>query len=104
MTATVCGIADEHQARRATFRVPAGQPAVAVASAACTMSRVAASGWDTNETCEAGTSTIVALARSAMNRWRSGGIALSSVPSRYPHGSVFHAGGSDGVAANAAAA
>jgi integrase len=29
---------------------------------------VAASGWDTNDTCEAGTSTIVALARSAMNR------------------------------------
>ena len=27
------------------------------------MSWVAASGWDTNETCEAGTSTIVALAR-----------------------------------------
>src|SRR6476619_1100283 len=68
------------------------------------MSAVAASGWDTNETCEAGTSTIVALARSAMNRWSSGGIALSSVPSRYQHGSVFHAGGADGVAANAAAA
>jgi len=31
------------------------------------MSWVAASGWDTNETCEAGTSTIVAFARSAMN-------------------------------------
>jgi hypothetical protein len=32
------------------------------------MSWVAASGWDTNETWEAATSTIVALARSAMNR------------------------------------
>src|ERR1700756_4813308 len=60
------------------------------------MSWVAASGWDTNETCEAGTSTIVALARSAMNRWSAGGIALSSVPSRYQHGSVFHAGGRQG--------
>src|SRR4029078_7326714 len=68
------------------------------------MSWVAASGWDTNETCEAGTSTIVALARSAMNRWSSGGLALSSVPSNYQHGNVFHAGGTDGVAANAAAA
>ena len=34
------------------------------------MSWVAASGWDTNETCEAGISTIVALARSAMNTAR----------------------------------
>lgn len=59
------------------------------------MSWVAASGWDTNETCEARTSTIVALARSAMKRWSSGGIALSSVPSKYQHGSVFHAGGAD---------
>jgi hypothetical protein len=64
----------------------------------------AASGWDTNETCEAATSTIVAFARSAMNRCSAGGIALSSVPSRYQHGSVFHAGGPDGAAANAAAA
>jgi hypothetical protein len=40
----------------------------AVASTAWRMSWVAASGWDTNETCEAATSTIVAFARSAMNR------------------------------------
>src|SRR3954468_20279034 len=39
-----------------------------------------------------------------MNRWSAGGIALSSVPSRYQHGSVFHASGPDGVPANAAAA
>src|SRR5919205_2908866 len=52
------------------------------------MSWVAASGCDTKETCEAGTSTIVAFARSAMNRWSAGGIALSLVPSRYQHGSV----------------
>jgi hypothetical protein len=57
-----------------------------------------------HETCDAGTFTIVAFARSAMNRCNAGGIALSSVPSRYQHGSVFHAGGEDGVAANAAAA
>ena len=68
------------------------------------MSWVAASGCDTNETCEAATSTIVAFARSAMNRWSAGGIALSSVPSRYQHGSVFHAGGPVGAPANAAAA
>jgi hypothetical protein len=37
-----------------------------------------------------------------MNRWSAGGIALSSVPSKYQHGNVFHAGGDDGVAANAA--
>jgi hypothetical protein len=61
------------------------------------MSWVAASGCDTNETCEAGTSTIVAFARSAMNRWSAGGIALSSVPSKYQHGSVFHAGGRPSV-------
>ena len=53
------------------------------------MSWVAASDWDTNETCEAATSTIVALARSAMNRCNAGGIARSWVPSRYQHGSVF---------------
>src|SRR4051794_41944768 len=68
------------------------------------MSWVAASGCDTYETCEAGTSTIVAFARSAMNRWSAGGIALSSVPSRYQHGSVFHAGGADGAPGEAAAA
>src|SRR4051794_36437531 len=60
------------------------------------MSWVAASGRDTYETCEADTSTIVAFARSATNRWSAGGIALSSVPSRYQHGSVFHAGGRAG--------
>jgi hypothetical protein len=32
-----------------------------------------------------------------MKRWSSGGIALSSVPSKYQHGSVVHAGGADGV-------
>jgi hypothetical protein len=68
------------------------------------MSWVAASGCDTNETWEAATSTIVAFARSAMNRWSAGGIALSAVPSKYQHGNLFHAGGPDGAAANAAAA
>ena len=87
-----------------TRRAKRLEPAAAVASTACRMSWVAASGWDTNETCEAGTSTIVAFARSAMNRWSAGGIALSSVPSKYQHGTVSHAGAADGVAANAAAA
>src|ERR671911_3132233 len=93
-----------------TLRRPRGTAVTAhgwlglVASTACRMSWVAASGWDRNETCEAATSTIVALARSAMNRWSAGGIALSWVPSRYQHGSVFHAGGPDGAAAKAAAA
>jgi hypothetical protein len=49
-----------------------------------------------NETCEAGTCTIVAFARSAMNRCSAGGIALSSVASKYQHGTVLHAGGEDG--------
>src|ERR1700755_1553260 len=75
-----------------------------VASTAWRMSWVAASGCDTNDTWEAGTSTIVAPARSAMNRWSAGGSALSSGPSRYQHGSVFHAGAADGAPANAAAA
>src|SRR5689334_21102002 len=39
-----------------------------------------------------------------MNRCSAGWIALSSVPSRYQHGIVFHAGGRDGAPANAAAA
>src|SRR3954466_6390858 len=118
-TARHGGQPDDHRAGEAGGRQPtppisapargaivsrAGQPAAAVASTACRTSWVAASGWDTNETCEAGTSTIVAFARSAMNRWSAGGIALSWVPSRYQHGSVCHAGGADGVAANAAAA
>src|SRR6266852_3937749 len=76
----------------------AAQPAAAIASTACRTSRVAASGWDTNETCEAGTSTIVAFARSAMNRCSAGGIALSSVPSKYQHGRVVQAGGDEGLA------
>src|SRR5690348_11508444 len=69
-----------------------------VASTAWTISWVAASGCETNETCEDGTGTIVAFARSAMNCCSAGGIALSWVPSRYQQGSVFHAGGADGVA------
>ena len=93
------GIPDDHRAETSDR-----QPAAAVAATACRMSWVAASGWDTNETCEAGTSTIVAFARSAMNRCSAGGIALSSVPSKYQHGSAFQAGGDDGVAANAATA
>ena len=39
-----------------------------------------------------------ALGHEALERRR---IALSSVPSRYQHGSVFHAGEPDGVPANA---
>src|SRR6188472_3124137 len=108
--------AREHAGRRRGRRGPAvhtpwsafvscaGQAAAALASTARRMSSVAASGWETNETCEAGTSTIVAFARSAMNRWSAGGIAVSSVPSKYQHGRVFHAGGLDGAPANAAAA
>jgi hypothetical protein len=78
--------------------------AAAVASTAARMSWVAASGWDTNDTCEAATSTIVAFARSAMNRCNAGGIALSWVPSKYQHGYVFQAGGPDAAVANAGAA
>ena len=49
-----------HAADRCTIR------AQLVAATACRMSWVAASGCDTKDTCEAGTSTIVAFARSAM--------------------------------------
>src|SRR3569833_1019711 len=69
----------------------------AVASTAWRTSCVAASGCDTYETWEAGTSTMLAFARSAMNRWSAGGIALSSVPSRYQNGvPVRLVGGPDG--------
>ena len=57
---------------------------------------VAASGCDTIEAWEADTSWILAFARSAMNRWSAARIALSSVQSKYQHGSVFQAGGPDG--------
>jgi hypothetical protein len=66
--------------------------APAVALPAVTISSVATSGCETMEAWEAGTSSIVAVARSAMKRCVAGGIALSSVPSRYHEGIDFHAG------------
>jgi hypothetical protein len=39
-----------------------------------------------------------------MNRCSSGGIAFVLVPSKYQHGTAFHAGGADGVVAKPAAA
>jgi hypothetical protein len=62
---------------------------------------VTASGWDTMDACEAATSSIRALARSAMNRCPAGGMARSSVPSRYHDGMDRHPGGPEGVAAAA---
>jgi hypothetical protein len=61
------------------------------------ISFVATSGCETIEAWEAGTSSIVAVARSALKRCVAGGIALSSVPSRYHEGIDFHAGGPDGA-------
>src|SRR4051794_32686324 len=51
-----------------------------VSSTALRISRVTASGCDTNDECEAATSSMWALARSAMNRCAAGGMARSSVP------------------------
>ena len=44
------------------------------------MSRIAASGCDTNEACDAGISPIVAFARLAMYRFNAGGILLAQLP------------------------
>jgi hypothetical protein len=73
-----------------------------VTPVAATISFIAASGCDTIEACEAGTSSIVDSARSAMNRWVAGGIALSPVPSRYQDGTDFQAGGPDSAPSAAA--
>jgi hypothetical protein len=54
------------------------------------------------EACEAGTSSMVAVARSAMKRCVAAGIALSSVPTRYQERIDFHAGGPDGALSAAA--
>jgi hypothetical protein len=59
-------------------RDPGTATADLVASTAWKISWVAASGCETKETCESGTSMMVALARSAMNRCSAGGMALSS--------------------------
>jgi Ohr subfamily peroxiredoxin len=58
---------------------------------------VTASGWETIEACDAGISTIDAFARSAIYRCVAGGIALSSVPSRYHDGIDRQATGPDGA-------
>ncbi len=55
------------------------------------MAAIAACGWDTIETCDPATSLIVARARSAIRRWVSGGMTLSSVPTTAQLGIVFHA-------------
>ena len=60
--------------------------APAVALTAVMISFVATSGCETIEAWEAETSSIVDVARSAMKRCVAGGIAMSSVPSRYHEG------------------
>ena len=72
-----------------------------VSSTALKISRVTASGWETMDACEAATSSIRAFPRSAMNRWPAGGMARSSVPSRYHEGMDRHPGVPEGVAAAA---
>ena len=54
-----------------------------VSSTALRISRVTTSGCDTMDACEAVTSSIRAFPRSAMNRCPAGGMARSSVPSRF---------------------
>ena len=70
---------------------------VTTARAAARMRSVVAPGCEAIEACDAGTSTIVDPARSAMHRCVSGGIALSSVPSRYQEGTDLQAIGPDGA-------
>src|SRR5262245_25092209 len=65
--------------------------------AASRMTRVTAPGCDIITTCDARISTVfTAPARSAMNRWRSGGMVLSCVPITNHDGMLFHAAGPDG--------
>ena len=66
-----------------------------MALAASRISRVVASGFEIIGTWDARTSTTVAPARWAMNRWVAGGIALSWVATRYHEGIVFQAGSPD---------
>ena len=86
------------------FRLGRDPYAVAptVALAAVTISFVKTSGCETMEAWEAETTSIVAVARSAMKRCVAGGIALSSAPTRYHEGIDFHAGGPDGALSAAA--
>ena len=72
-----------------------------VSSTALRISCVTLSGCDTMDAWEAATSSIRAFPRSAMNRCPAGGIARSSVPSRYHEGMDRHPGGPEGVAAAA---
>src|SRR4029453_11310206 len=58
-------------------------------------------GCDTMDACDAATSSICAFPRSAMKRCPAGGMARSSVPSRYHDGMDPHPGGPEGVAAAA---
>jgi hypothetical protein len=73
-----------------------------VSSTALKISRVTASGCDTMDACEAVASSIRAFPRSAMNRCPAGGMAWSSVPTKYQEGMDRHPGGPEGVAAPAA--
>src|SRR5215207_375067 len=72
-----------------------------VASTALRISRVTASGCDTMDACDAVTSSIRAFPRSAIHRWPAGGMARSSVPSRYHGGMDRHPGCPEGGAAAA---
>src|SRR6266540_40867 len=60
--------------------------------AACSMSPATAAGCDRKIEWLPATSTIVAPARSAIERWAGGGIIRSSVATRYQLGLLRHAG------------
>lgn len=82
-------------------RVGVTQPHVwprLVFSTALRISCVTASGCETMDACDAATSSIRAFPRSAMNRCPAGGMARSSVPSRYHDEMDRHPAGPDGVA------
>jgi hypothetical protein len=72
--------------RRRPFGFRLRRDPYAVAPTALTIRFVAACGCEAMEAWEAGTSSIVAVARSAMKRCVAGEIALSSVRSRSKEG------------------
>src|SRR6266487_5423599 len=84
-----------HQAgrgRRSRGAAATGEGHAGTACAADSMSRATSSGWDTMATWLEGTSIVVAPMRLANSRSASGGIASSSLATRYQVGWDFQAG------------
>ena len=77
-----------------------GQPTDSLIAAAST-TEVTASGWETITACDDAMRVTVAPARSAIQCWPAGGIALSSSVTRAQHGRDFQAGSAAAVPPNA---